>query len=262
MKKFKSGFTLAEVLITLAIIGVVAAIVMPSVVSSYQYKSIGTKLAKFASTTENAARAYVASNDSFIRTNSSVEDFLNESFIYKSVGSVTDFTASSSNSLKDSFNPQADNTGSVRAEIGSSVTNEGGGTPSTTNLNAALLKDNTYIQYSKPENAPTSPYTDSSKTGNGVFTLTFDPMVAGLPGAVQHTYLFVVTEMGYVFPATSDTCLDAIYNADWITTANMYKQGAKYTPGRTGSAISNACFKSTGGSTGGSTGDGTGSADS
>lgn len=36
MKNYKSGFTLAEVLITLAIIGVVAAITIPALVSKYQ----------------------------------------------------------------------------------------------------------------------------------------------------------------------------------------------------------------------------------
>jgi prepilin-type N-terminal cleavage/methylation domain-containing protein len=49
MKKFKSGFTLAEVLITLGIIGVVAAIVMPSVMTNYTYKTVGVKLSKFVS---------------------------------------------------------------------------------------------------------------------------------------------------------------------------------------------------------------------
>ena len=38
-KNFSGGFTLAEVLITLGIIGVVAAITMPSLVASHQEKS-------------------------------------------------------------------------------------------------------------------------------------------------------------------------------------------------------------------------------
>ncbi|MDO5438036.1 MAG: prepilin-type N-terminal cleavage/methylation domain-containing protein, partial [bacterium] len=43
---FKKGFTLAEVLITLAIIGVVAAISIPSVISNSQQQEFKTGLRK------------------------------------------------------------------------------------------------------------------------------------------------------------------------------------------------------------------------
>ena len=43
----KSAFTLAEVLITLAIIGVVAAMTIPTLISSYREKVVETKLVKF-----------------------------------------------------------------------------------------------------------------------------------------------------------------------------------------------------------------------
>ena len=46
MKRFKKGFTLAEVLITLAIIGVVAAIAIPSVISNTQQQEFKTGLKK------------------------------------------------------------------------------------------------------------------------------------------------------------------------------------------------------------------------
>ena len=42
---YKSAFTLAEVLITLGIIGVVAALTMPALVSLYQKKIVETRLA-------------------------------------------------------------------------------------------------------------------------------------------------------------------------------------------------------------------------
>ena len=45
----KAAFTLAEVLITLAIIGVVAALTIPSVIQNYTYRMTESKLAKFYS---------------------------------------------------------------------------------------------------------------------------------------------------------------------------------------------------------------------
>ncbi|MDR1167910.1 MAG: type II secretion system GspH family protein [Heliobacteriaceae bacterium] len=46
MKEFKSGFTLAEVLITLGIIGVVASITMPALIANYEKKATLTQLKK------------------------------------------------------------------------------------------------------------------------------------------------------------------------------------------------------------------------
>ena len=45
----KKGFTLAEVLITLGIIGVVAAMTMPSLIQNYRKKEATTRIKKFYS---------------------------------------------------------------------------------------------------------------------------------------------------------------------------------------------------------------------
>ncbi len=50
----RKGFTLAEVLITLGIIGVVAALTIPTLISNYQEKQTLTKLQKTYSTLKNA----------------------------------------------------------------------------------------------------------------------------------------------------------------------------------------------------------------
>ncbi len=52
----KSAFTLAEVLITLAIIGVVAAMTIPTLISDYKKKVVETKLLKVYSTVNNAIK--------------------------------------------------------------------------------------------------------------------------------------------------------------------------------------------------------------
>ena len=54
--KMKKGFTLAEVLITLAVIGIVAAMTIPNLVQSYNKKVVETKLVKFYGMMNNAIR--------------------------------------------------------------------------------------------------------------------------------------------------------------------------------------------------------------
>lgn len=54
MKNSKFGFTLAEVLITLGIIGVVAALTMPSLIQSYKERETVSKLKKFYSVINQA----------------------------------------------------------------------------------------------------------------------------------------------------------------------------------------------------------------
>lgn len=56
----KHGFTLAEVLVTLGIIGVISALVMPTFTSSMQNRKIGPKLAKAVASFEMAAQASLA----------------------------------------------------------------------------------------------------------------------------------------------------------------------------------------------------------
>jgi len=58
----KSAFTLAEVLITLAIIGVVAAMTIPTLISDYQERVTVTKVKKAYSTLTNAYSMFLAEN--------------------------------------------------------------------------------------------------------------------------------------------------------------------------------------------------------
>ena len=58
----KCAFTLAEVLITLGIIGVVAAITLPTLITNYQKHVVETKLAKFNSTMNQAMRLSMVDN--------------------------------------------------------------------------------------------------------------------------------------------------------------------------------------------------------
>ena len=62
MKRMKKGFTLAEVLITLAIIGIVAALTVPTLMTDSRYQLVSSRIAKFVSVTEDAALAQAAMN--------------------------------------------------------------------------------------------------------------------------------------------------------------------------------------------------------
>lgn len=56
MLNTEKAFTLAEVLITLGIIGVVAALTLPSLISRYKKQVIATRLEQFASIWQQAIR--------------------------------------------------------------------------------------------------------------------------------------------------------------------------------------------------------------
>lgn len=62
MKNSKSAFTLAEVLITLGIIGVVAALTMPSLITNYRKKQTVAQLKKVYSELSQAAQMSVVQN--------------------------------------------------------------------------------------------------------------------------------------------------------------------------------------------------------
>jgi prepilin-type N-terminal cleavage/methylation domain-containing protein len=59
----KKGFTLAEVLVTLGIIGVVAALTIPTLQASVQRQKIGPALAKAINTLQNANKLILVKND-------------------------------------------------------------------------------------------------------------------------------------------------------------------------------------------------------
>ena len=55
MSKIKPAFTLAEVLITLGVIGIVAAMTLPTLIANYQKELIATRLKHFSSLLQQAA---------------------------------------------------------------------------------------------------------------------------------------------------------------------------------------------------------------
>lgn len=212
MKKIKMGFTLAEVLITLSIIGIVAAITLPSVMSSYQYKTVGVKLSKFMSTTEDSARAYVVANDSF-----------------KGVTTETTGTSSATTKVKDSiiqdFISEIFMIKELQKQDGTKKVDENESTYEIADY--ALLKDGTRIKVEaddlKAWSSAHKDVLDARKTGMPAIKVAFEPKVTGLPKATQKQYDFVITELGYVFPAEYDECLWLIYDDNWVTNSKTFK---------------------------------------
>ncbi len=91
----KDGFTLAEVLITLGIIGVVAAITIPTLVANYQKKVLVTQLQKSVALISNGAKLLLANEQT---------DNLNNTYLFNEVLSKEAFENSVGKFLKTYFN--------------------------------------------------------------------------------------------------------------------------------------------------------------
>lgn len=86
---FKSGFTLAEVLVTLGIIGIVAAITLPTVISMYREHIVLTKLKRLYSVMNQAIKLSEAVNGEVLYWQNTLQpiDFYNK--YYKDFLKVT-----------------------------------------------------------------------------------------------------------------------------------------------------------------------------
>ena len=257
MKKFKSGFTLAEVLITLSIIGIIAAIVMPALISSYQYRTVGVKLSKFLSTTEDAARAYIVSNDVFSQADNGVgiERFIADTFMSTSIvgtrtntdiinklyGESADVNDFPNLFTLDSVTKDDSEIFTIASVAKNSADSESTGWD---NQPFAILKDGTRVAFYMLTPATGTntlddnwgdgnnrlPVPNVSQIGEPVFAMVFDPHATGLPKNVRHKFLFTVTELGFVFPMWNDGCLWAIANNNYATNSAMFTQGAACGP--------------------------------
>ena len=202
----KNGFTLAEVLITLGIIGVVAAVTIPTLVSNYKYKQIGTRLSKFVSNTENAARAWVASNHDII-TQEDLRQFYSDSFI-----------------VKNSYDPQGVLIGHdyISYPINALVVNNA--TPVQQGNPHSELQDGTSIALAYISGGTASGL-PAEKYGDWRGIIYFDTAVKGLPQTAQHVFVFEITSKGFVVPANISSCTTEIAKNNWIIDNSWYKAG-------------------------------------
>lgn len=82
----RSAFTLAEVLVTMGIIGVIAALTVPTLVSNYQRDSYVTQLRKVYTEMSQAAELYKSNGkaqtmrEAGIRSNANLQTFLRDYF--------------------------------------------------------------------------------------------------------------------------------------------------------------------------------------
>lgn len=232
MRRMKNAFTLAEVLITLSIIGIVAAIVMPNLMSSYQYKTVGVKLAKFMSTTEAAARAFMVNEGNL--TSKNAADFLNDSYVFTSFEPKTNPDNNNSAIIGfPSFEKSSSN--STLAKLATSWKGSGANP-------IAYLKDGTAVKafydttaYGTEKVDTADGTTTSSITrkdavaveryGVPVLRLEFNPRVQGMPSTAQTVYNVTVTELGYVFPSPKDDCVWQLYSENYQTSSRSFADG-------------------------------------
>ena len=79
----KVAFTLAEVLITLGIIGVVAALTLPTVIQNYRKQETVAQLQKTYSTVNQALLQSIAENGDYINFDNATDDIGDEAFFKK-----------------------------------------------------------------------------------------------------------------------------------------------------------------------------------
>ena len=213
MKRFNKGFTLAEVLVTLTVIGVVSALTLPSTLSNYQTKLVGVKLSKFAAQLENMATSYVAENDTF-STSSQVTRFINKTYLIKDIIGGADGSG-----VRYSFDKDS--------------------SP------IAMLKDGTGLQVSMNSDKnfkEHSSQVDIYKVGAPKFDVRFYPNVKGLPSFAQKNFDFTVTELGYVYPKDNDNCLWLLYNNEYTTNGDVFSEGSACVANTTGSGNTNSDY--------------------
>ena len=88
----KAAFTLAEVLITLGIIGVVAAMTLPSLIQNYQKKALATQTQKFYSMMSQAVKQYMADYGvDDLRNTPLASDNYEEEYSPEAIASIRDF---------------------------------------------------------------------------------------------------------------------------------------------------------------------------
>ena len=80
-RKRKAAFTLAEVLITLGIIGIVAAMTMPTLISKHEKKVYGTKLIQTYSILNQGFRAYLGQNETDLLSQTPAFDSIHNSAV-------------------------------------------------------------------------------------------------------------------------------------------------------------------------------------
>ena len=200
----KNGFTLAEVLVTLAILGVVAAVTLPNMVQGTQYQQLGVKLSKFASTLENAATAYAIG----IGGNFSHSTSVNSGDFYDFIANSFIFASKTSDSILLNNN-----------EVGAS-------TPGYLEL-----KDGSQVQFAEMTstrndwNLPSS--VNTLQVGNYFAAADYIPKVKGLHSSIDASgYRFIITSKGYVYPSGGDSCLSDIVSKNYKVTPDMFKTGA------------------------------------
>lgn len=182
----KPGFTLAEVLITMTILGIVAAAALPNMVNNSKYNQLSAKLAKFSTTLNDATSTYTAAHGDF-KDNSNIISCFATMFKYQKSPEI-------------SLNQNSVSTDPLQSP------NE------ITGSKGATLKDGTIIKLSSnpSEEQINKGNINTALFGNPLFAVQFDPKIKG----INRSYIWVVTNKGAAFPA--DDCTKAIISNQFV----------------------------------------------
>ncbi len=216
--KVKSGFTLAEVLITLAIIGVVAALTIPTVVRNYQRQQYLVSIKKFYSVFSQGIKKAMAQNNCTDMAcldwfdNSGAQDAAWNQKIAKEVAQTFNVIAT------------CDNTGGACEEFkGYKLLNKAS---LDTNLVGKYyvftLSDGMIVGFTNISSTPAYPELSKIKW-RATYLIVDTNGKKGPNMAGRDFFQFFIAQDGTIYADTSEEWAKSTYGEAWASGANFWK---------------------------------------
>ena len=241
----KSGFTLAEVLITLGIIGVVAALTAPALIQNAGNAKIGPTLQKVKSTIENANERMLTDNEV-----SSLYAITSNNALSYAANLVSYISGSSYNTTE--LDPS---TASSAISPGYGVyktATYSGSTGTITGTTTSVYTPNSVYLFQFSDSIDLSFWANTNAyTANGSFTSPYMGMIVDINGALtspnrygKDLFWFIIDKSGRVIPYGGKThaWLTGISTARWNSSSGYCNSTGVYSSSYGGETCAGSIF--------------------